>query len=62
MRNPDGTYNGIKVLAAISGLSEAEINWAWDRIRYLVRVEGKTSQEAKAIALKESETKPWENK
>lgn len=30
-RNPDGTYNGVSALAELSGLSQEEIRWTWER-------------------------------
>lgn len=32
-RNPDGTYNGVKALADISGLSERQVLAEWDNAR-----------------------------
>lgn len=33
-KNPDGnTYNGLKLLAQLSGLSEDEVQKAWDRVK-----------------------------
>lgn len=57
-RNPDGTYNGIKALAQISGLSEAEIAWTADRLRALLKA-GKSKDEAKAIVRAEAVSRPW---
>lgn len=57
-RNPDGTYNGVKMFASMSGLSEAEIQWTFLRIKALY-AEGKTKQEAKAIVASEAKSKPW---
>lgn len=33
-KNPDGkTYNGLKMLAAITGLSEDEVRESWERVK-----------------------------
>jgi TRAP-type C4-dicarboxylate transport system permease large subunit len=61
-RNPDGTYDGIKMLAAMSGLSEAEVAWTAKRLKHLMHVEKKTKEEAKAVVAQESKSRPWENK
>ena len=34
-RNPDGTYNGMTVLSELSGLSQEEIMWTWERAKEL---------------------------
>jgi hypothetical protein len=59
-RNPDGTYNGVKVMAALSGLSEAEVAWTFNRLKHLLHVEKKSADEAKAIVAEECKSKPWE--
>lgn len=58
--NPDGTYNGVKIMARLSGLSEAEVKWTFYRFKHLMQVQKKTKDEAKAIITEESKTKPWE--
>lgn len=58
-KNPNGTYNGIRMLAALSGLEEREIKWCADRLKQLLVVEGKPQDEAKAIVKREAATKPW---
>jgi len=58
-RNPGkDTYNGAKMLADLSGLSEAEVQWTFDRIKQLKK-EGKSKQEAIDIVALESKNKPW---
>jgi len=60
-RNPDGkTFNGVKLMAWLSGLSESEIRWTADRLRYLIHVEHKSKDEAKRIVKDEAKIKPWE--
>lgn len=59
-RNPDGTYNGVKTMAALSGLSEAEVEWTFKRIRALIVDQKKAAAEAKAIVGEEAKSKPWE--
>ncbi len=59
--NPDGkTYDGVRLMAAATGLSAAEIKWSFDRIKQLMHVEGKSKTEAVAILKTESAAKPWE--
>lgn len=61
--NPDGkTYNGIKALAFISGLSEAEIEWTANRLKQLIVFQNKTKEEARQIIKQECKNKPWLNK
>jgi len=58
-RNADGTYNGITMMSEISGLSQAEIRWTWERLRHLMHVDGKSKDEAKAIVREERKSRPW---
>lgn len=58
-RNPDGTYNGIKMLADLSGLSRAEVAWTAKRLQQLMAA-GSSKAEAKAIVKTEAAEKPWE--
>lgn len=55
-RNPDGSYNGVAYIAALSGLSEAEITWSWARAKEL-RDAGKSTEELKAILKSEAAAK-----
>lgn len=32
-RNPDGTYNGVKALSAVSGIPEAEVLRIWEDVK-----------------------------
>lgn len=50
-RNIDGTYNGVTLMSEISGLSQAEIRWTWERLRHLMHVDGKSKDEAKTGCL-----------
>jgi hypothetical protein len=61
-RNADGTYNGVKLFARLTGLSEAEIEWTADRLKQLIVAEKKTQEEAKAIVRGEAKLLPWERK
>lgn len=61
-RNPNGTFNGVKAMAAMTGLSEAEIAWTADRIKHLMHVQKKPKAEALAIVREEGKDKPWEVK
>jgi hypothetical protein len=60
-QNPDGTYNGLKILADLSGLSLAEIAWTWNRMKQL-HAEGVPSEKRKAIVAEEAKSRPWEKK
>jgi hypothetical protein len=60
--NPNGTVNGVKFFAALTGTSEAEIEWTWQRLKHLIRAEGKDEAEAKRIVKEEAGAKPWEAK
>lgn len=60
-RNPDGTWNGVVLMARWSGLSEAEIAWTWKRLKELMDA-GKTKDEAKTIVATEGTVQPWLNK
>lgn len=59
-QNADGTYNGVAVMAAATGLSAAEIKWSFDRMKHLLHVEKKTKAEAVDILREECRSKPWE--
>lgn len=58
-RNPDGTYNGVTYMSEMSGLSQAEIKWMWERQKVL-RDTGHTVAEIKAIIKEEARSRPWE--
>lgn len=58
-KNPDGTYNGVELLSSLSGISQTEIKWTFDRLKALMK-DGKSKEEAKAIVTQEAKTKPWE--
>ncbi len=59
-RNPDGkTFNGVKMFAELTGVSEAEIQWTFDRLKQLQVVEGKSKEDAKRIVTEEARLKPW---
>jgi uncharacterized protein YoaH (UPF0181 family) len=59
-QNPDGTYNLVTYLASLTGLSEAEVQWTALRIQHLMKTEGKSKDEAKAIVKEEGKSRPWE--
>lgn len=59
-KNPDGTYNGAAFFASITGISQAELQWTASRLISLMKAEGKTKDEAKAIVAAEAKSKPWE--
>ena len=58
-RNPDGTYSGTAALSEATGLSQAEITWAFQRMKDLLR-EGKTVLQVKDQVREEAKDKPWE--
>lgn len=58
-RNPDGTYNGVAILAELSGLSTAEVAWTAARLKQLMTIEGKPREEAVEIVCEEGLAKPW---
>lgn len=57
-RNPNGSYNGIKALAAWSGLSEAEVAWTARRVKELMAA-GTSAADAKVIVKQEAKSRPW---
>lgn len=59
--NDDGTFNGVSIFAELTGLSEAEVLWTFDRIKALYR-DGKSKEEAKAIVKAEAVVRPWEKR
>lgn len=52
-------YNGVEIMARLSGLSEAEVLWTFNRLKALL-AEGKTREEARAIVAREVNSRPWE--
>lgn len=58
-RNPNGTYNGVQMLADLSGLPYGEVEWTAKRLQELIRG-GKSAAEAKAIVKTEAASRPWE--
>lgn len=57
--NGDGTYNGVAILAELSGLAPAEVAWTAARLKQLIGVEGRPATEAKAIVTAEAKETPW---
>ena len=57
-RNENGTFNGIKMLAELSGRSEQEAAWIADRVKALM-AEGKTKDQIMATLNEEAKTEPW---
>jgi hypothetical protein len=55
IRNPDGTYNGVKAMAQLSGLTEEEIRWTWERAMEL-RTAGVLDKDVMAAQLKREAT------
>jgi hypothetical protein len=58
-KNANGTYNGVAMLAELSGLPYAEVAWSADRLKQLMTVEGKSKEVAVAIVKEEGKSKPW---
>lgn len=59
VRNPDGTYNGVAAMARMSGLSEDEVAWTFNRIQRLMGREKRSKEETLAIVAEEAKLKPW---
>jgi hypothetical protein len=58
--NPDGkTYNGVKIMAKLSGLSEAEIWWTWCRAKELKEM-GMDKEQILSVLKAEGRNNPWE--
>lgn len=61
-KNTDGkTYNGVAMLAEVTGLPYNEIAWTAARIKELMITEGKSKDEAREIVKVEGKSKPWVN-
>ena len=60
-RSKNGTYNGVRLFADVTGLSREEIAWTARRLHHLLNVEKKSKDEAKRIVAAEGKTRPWEN-
>lgn len=58
-QNTDGTHNGVKFMAAITGLSEAEVAWTWSRLKTLMHELALPKEQALAIVKAEAKEKPW---
>ena len=56
--NGDGTYDGVSFFAEMTGLSQAEIKWIFDRTKEL-HAQGITGDACKLIIKAESKLKPW---
>ena len=60
-RNPGrDTYNGVRLMSDLSGLSQMEIRWTFDRLKQLMTGEGKSKEKAMAIVKDEGKSRPWE--
>lgn len=59
-KNKDGsTYNGAAMLANLTGLSQAEVEWTAKRIQHLTSVERCSKEQAMAVVKAERVNKPW---
>ena len=62
-KNPDDkTYNGVAMLARLSGLSEAEVAWTAARVRELMSDNGLSRSEVLERVKVEAKARPWEKK
>lgn len=59
-KNEDGTYNGVKFFARMTGLSEPELKWTYGRMKELYKA-GTQKEEAIRIVKEEAAKKPWIN-
>lgn len=59
-RNQDGTYNGVAMMADMTGLSRVEVEWTAGRVAQLMVKEQRTRADAVAIVKEEAKGKPWE--
>lgn len=59
-KNPNGTYNGARALAAVSGLEAAEVEWMFHRMRYYMTRCNYSSGIARTKVLAEAKGRPWE--
>lgn len=50
-RNPDGTYNGVSALSELSGLSQEEVRWTWERAKELRAMGLSKEQIARALRM-----------
>lgn len=58
-RNPGTeTFNGVAMMADLTGLSQAEIRWTAMRMKQLYS-EGKMKKEVLSIVRSEGRSKPW---
>lgn len=58
-KRPDGSYNGLLLMASLTGLSTEEVAWTWKRIQQLVQ-ERCMSKEAVLLQVKEeAKAQPW---
>lgn len=58
-KNADGTYNGVALFSEMTGLSQAEIRWTFDRLKHLLHVEKLSKADAVAQIRQEAAAKPW---
>lgn len=59
-RNPGtNTYDGVKAMAALTGLSASELAWMARRTQELIR-SGMSREETKVTVLAEGKSRPWE--
>ena len=59
-RNADGTYNGVDMMAELTGLSKEEVAWTAQRLKQLMVGEGMGKDAANIRIAQERVNKPWE--
>ena len=58
-KNPSGTYNGVAMLAELSGLDPRYVAWAAQRLTELMKGQGMPKDKALAVLHVEKAGKPW---
>jgi hypothetical protein len=57
-KNPDGSFDGIRMLSALSGLDQREVKWTFNRMKELSAA-GHGDDERKRIVKDEAISMPW---
>lgn len=58
--NGDGTYNGLMLMSALTGLSMEEVTWTAKRVKELIVEQKIAKEEAMKIIKIEAKSKPWQ--
>lgn len=59
-RNENGTVNGAAFFADVTGISQAEIMWTFNRLKEL-KAAGHSKEEMTRIVADECKSRPWES-